>query len=113
MPSEKSYLLPQLEQTERITAHKPKVGIADRGYRGRKSVNEVQIMIPAKLPAYATNYQKQKARKRFRARAGIEPTIGHLKQDHRVGRNYLLDEQGDLVNTLLAAAGFNLRKMLQ
>jgi IS5 family transposase len=52
-------------------------------------------------------------RKRFMARAGIEPIIGHLKQDHRMSRNYLLDEQGDLVNTLLAAAGFNLRKMLQ
>ena len=52
-------------------------------------------------------------RKRFRARAVTEPIIGHLKQDHRLSRNYLLDEQGDLVNTLLAAAGFNLRKMLQ
>ena len=30
-----------------------------------------------------------------------------------MSRNYLLDEQGDLVNILLAAAGFNLRKMLQ
>jgi len=46
-------------------------------------------------------------RNRFRARAGIEPIIGHLKQDHR------MDQQGDLVNTLQAAAGFNLRKMLQ
>lgn len=106
-------LLPQLEQTERITGHKPKVGIVDRGYKGRKVVNGVQIIIPTKLPASANNYQKQKIRKRFRARAGIEPIIGHLKQDHRMSRNYLLDEQGDLVNTLLAAAGFNLRKMLQ
>ena len=106
-------LLPQLEQTERITGHKPKVGIVDRGYKGRKVVNGVQIIIPTKLPAFTNNYQKQKIRKRFRARAGIEPIIGHLKQDHRMSRNYLLDEQGDLVNTLLAAAGFNLRKMLQ
>jgi len=106
-------LLPQLEQTERITDHKPKIGIVDRGYRGRKIINGVKIIIPAKLPASANNYQKQKLRKQFRARAGIEPIIGHLKQDHRMSRNYLLDEQGDLVNTLLAAAGFNLRKMLQ
>jgi IS5 family transposase len=106
-------LQPQLEQTERITGHKPKVGIADRGYKGRKVVNGVKIIIPSKLAASATNYQKQKIRKRFRARAGIEPVIGHLKQDHRMGRNFLLDEQGDWVNTLLAAAGFNLRKMLQ
>jgi len=106
-------LQPQLEQTERITQHKPKVGIVDRGYKGRKIVNGVQILIPTKLPASASNYQKQKIRKRFRARAGIEPIIGHLKKDHRMSINYLLNEQGDLVNTLLAAAGFNLRKMLQ
>ena len=85
----------------------------DRGYRGRKIVNGTRIVIPNKLPASANNYQKQKIRKQFRARAGIEPIIGHLKQDHRMGRNYLLDEPGDSVNTLLAAAGFNLRKMLQ
>jgi IS5 family transposase len=106
-------LLPQLEQTERVTGHKPKTGIVDRGYKGRKNINGVQIIIPSKLPASANNYQKQKMRKRFRARAGIEPVIGHLKQDHRMGRNYLMDEVGDLVNTLLAATGFNLRKMLR
>jgi len=106
-------LAPQLEQIERLTGHKPDIGIVDRGYRGRKIVNGTRIVIPNKLPASANNYQKQKIRKQFRARAGIEPIIGHLKQDHRMGRNYLLDEPGDSVNTLLAAAGFNLRKMLQ
>jgi IS5 family transposase len=106
-------LAPQLMQTERLTGCKPKFGIVDRGYRGRKMVNGTTIVIPKKLPESANNYQKQKIRKQFRARAGIEPIIGHLKQDHRMGRNYLLDEQGDMVNTLLAAAGFNLRKMLQ
>lgn len=28
-------------------------------------------------------------------------------------RNFLLDEEGDKFNTMLAATGFNLRKMLQ
>ena len=28
-------------------------------------------------------------------------------------RNFLLDEEGDKFNTILAATGFNLRKMLQ
>lgn len=106
-------LLPQLKQTERLTGCKPRFGIVDRGYRGRRIVNGTRIVIPTKLPACANNYQKQKIRSQFRARAGIEPVIGHLKQDHRMSRNYLLDEQGDMVNTLLAAAGFNLRKMLQ
>jgi hypothetical protein len=37
----------------------------------------------------------------------------NLKQDHRMSRNYLLDIEGDKVNTLLATAGFNFREMLQ
>lgn len=106
-------LAPQLDQTKRITGRMPDVGIVDRGYRGRKIVNGTRIVIPHRLPASETNYQIQKIRNQFRARAGIEPIIGHLKQDHRMSRNYLLDEIGDIVNTLLAAAGFNLRKMLQ
>jgi len=99
-------LLPQLAQTVRITGHKPKIGIEDRGYWVRKVINGVKIIIPVKLPASTNNYQKQKMRKRFRARASIEPIIGHLKQDHRMNRV-------KLVNTLLAAAGLNLRKVLQ
>jgi IS5 family transposase len=106
-------LVPQLNQTERLTNKKPKCGIVDRGYRGRKIINGVKIIIPKKLPSTTNRYQIQKIRKQFRARAGIEPVIGHLKQDHRMSRNYLLDEDGDKVNTLLAATGFNLRKMLQ
>jgi transposase, IS5 family len=106
-------LKPQLDQIEKVTGgHKPKTGIVDRGYRGRKWVNDTQIVIPGKLPASATNYRKQKIRKQFRARAGIEPIIGHLKHDHRMNRNYLSGYQGDTVNVLLAAAGFNMRKML-
>ncbi len=30
-----------------------------------------------------------------------------------MSRNYLLDNDGDKINTILAATGFNLRKMLQ
>lgn len=104
----------QLSQIERTTGgHKPERGIVDRGYRGRKHVNGTRIVIPGKLPAYATNYQKQKTRKQFRARAGIEPVIGHLKQDHRMNRNYLSGYLGDTMNVLLAATGFNMRKMLR
>ena len=70
-------------------------------------------MIPKKLPAHATNYQKQKIRTYFRARAGIEPVIGHIKHDHRMIRNYLSGTQGDAINTLLAATGFNMMKILR
>jgi len=105
-------LEPQLEQVERVAGYQPKVAIVDRGFRGKNQVFDTQIFTPKPLPASATNYQKHKARKRFRSRAGIEPVIGHLKHDHRMIRNYLKGEMGDKVNTIMAGTAFNLRKML-
>jgi IS5 family transposase len=104
---------PQLQQVERLTGRYPGTAIADRGYRGKKTVLGVQIRIPGKPLKRATNYEKQRARKFFRARAGIEPVIGHIKHDHRMIKNYLSGTQGDAINTLLAAAGFNMMKMLR
>lgn len=112
-PFDGDTLAPQLAQVEKITGHKPQTGIVDRGYRGRKQVNGTQIICPGKPLKSDNKYQRQKARQRFRDRAGIEPVIGHVKHDHRMLRNYLLDQIGDNMNSILAAAGFNLRKMLR
>jgi IS5 family transposase len=101
-----------LKQTEYLTESKPTVGIVDRGYRGKKNINDVEIISPTAPKKGATQYEKQKARKRFRSRAGIEPVIGHIKHDHRMLRNYLKGVNGDKVNTILAGTGFNLKKML-
>jgi hypothetical protein len=38
----------------------------------------------------------------LRRRAAIEPVIGHLKAEHRMGRNYLAHHAGDAVNAVLA-----------
>ena len=38
----------------------------------------------------------------FKRRAAIEPVIGHLKEHHRMGRNYLAHASGDAVNAVLA-----------
>jgi len=51
---------------------------------------------------------RRKARARFRRRASIEPRVGHLKSDHRLGRNFLKGQQGDAINLLLASATSNL-----
>ena len=101
-----------LEQTEYLTESRPKTGIVDRGYRGKKKINGTEIISPSIPKKETTQYEKQKARKRFRARAGIEPIIGHIKHDHRMLRNYLKGVAGDQLNTILAGTGFNLKKML-
>ena len=101
-----------LDQTEYLTESRPKTGIVDRGYKGKKKINGTEIISPSVPKKETTQYEKQKARKRFRARAGIEPVIGHIKYDHRMLRNYLKGVIGDQLNTLLAGTGFNLKKML-
>lgn len=105
-------LEPQLKQVERLIGKLPGFAIVDRGYRGHKKVLETEIIIP-KISARQNKYQRQKLRRWFRARAGIEPIIGHVKHDHRMLVNYLSGTQGDAINTLLAATGFNMMKMLR
>jgi hypothetical protein len=48
-----------------------------------------------------------------RRRAAAEPVIGHMKAEHRMGRNYLKGRHGDRCNAVLAAAGYNFRLLLR
>ena len=45
----------------------------------------------------------------MRRRAGIEPVIGHLKDDGHLERNHLAGPEGDAINAILCAAGHNMR----
>ena len=51
-------------------------------------------------------------RRELRRRSAIEATIGHMKTDGRLDRNFLLGQAGDAIDALLAAAGHNLRLVL-
>ena len=51
-------------------------------------------------------------KREMRRRAAIEPVIGHLKEDHRMDRNYLAHRHGDFNNAILAAAGYNFRRLI-
>jgi IS5 family transposase len=110
--SDQQTLEPAFAQIERVAGVRPKDCLADRGYRGRKIVGETRIHIPGRPKKDATAYQKSRDRKRFRKRAGIEPVIGHLKSDFRLGRNFLKGLLGDSLNLLMAAAAFNLKKWI-
>lgn len=109
-------LAPVLEQCERIRkmidGRRPTEAVVDRGCKGQQKIENTKISIPHRPPKDQTRYEKQKKRKKFRARAAIEPIIGHLKHDHRMLRNYLSGVVGDAVNALLAGAAFNLKKRL-
>jgi transposase, IS5 family len=84
--------------------------IADAGYRGHNAPPEHRFRV-------YTAAQKRRVtaqiKREFKRRAAVEPVIGHLKDDHRMGRNYLAHASGDAINAVLAAAGYNFRRLIQ
>jgi IS5 family transposase len=106
-------LEPALEQTARLVGKAPKNAAVDRGYRGRKQIGETQILIPSPFNhKKQTKYQQNKLKQVHKKRAAIEPIIGHLKTDHRLGRNFYKGIVGDNINIMLSAAGFNFKRMM-
>jgi transposase, IS5 family len=69
--------------------------IADAGYRGHKAPGVKGLLV-------YTSGQKRgvtdQIKRELRRRSAVEPVIGHLKEDHRMGRNYLAGQQGDATN---------------
>jgi IS5 family transposase len=83
---------------------------ADAGYRGHNAPPEYKFKI-------YTSRQKRRVtpqiKREMKRRAAVEPVIGHLKEDHRMDRNYLAHRHGDLNNAVLAAAGYNFRRLIR
>ncbi|QUB67480.1 IS5 family transposase [Prevotella melaninogenica] len=102
-----------LEQTQRMTGKQVDKLAGDRGYRGIKQIGQTKILIPDTPKAKDSYYQKRKKHKLFCKRAGIEPTIGHLKTDHRLSRNFYKGVKGDAINVLLAAAAYNFKRAMR
>jgi IS5 family transposase len=69
--------------------------IADAGYRGHNAPPEHRFRV------YTAGQKRRvtaQIKREFKRRAAIEPVIGHLKDDHRMGRNYLAHASGDAIN---------------
>jgi transposase, IS5 family len=105
---------PALEQAERLLGKRTiKTLIGDRGYKGKRQINETTIEIPKPFSnKKQSQYQQNKLKKQFRRRAAIEPINGHLKTDHRLNRNFYKGITGDNINVMLAAAAFNFKRMM-
>lgn len=102
-----------LEQVTKLTGKQIKRLAGDRGYRGAKEINGTQILIPDIPSVKDSYYQRKKKHKLFCKRAGIEPTIGHLKTDYRLGRNFYKGVVGDAINIMLAAAAYNFKRAMK
>jgi len=83
--------------------------VADRGYRGHNAPAEHKFSV---FIAGQKRRVTEAIKRELRRRSAVEPVIGHLKSDHRMGRNHLAHAQGDAANAVLAAAGYNFRRLL-
>ncbi len=105
-------LKPQLLQVRELTGGKIRKAIVDRGYRIKENIGSIEIIMPKTLKR-ESYYLKKQREARCRSRAGIEGLISHLKYDHRMRRNYLKGVSGDKINTILAAAAYNMMKWMR
>ncbi|MGB3580745.1 MAG: transposase, partial [Roseiarcus sp.] len=83
--------------------------VADRGYRGHNAPPD------HKFKVYISGQRRrvtETIKRELRRRSAVEPVIGHAKGEHRMGRNYLAGAHGDAANAVLAAAGYNFRRLL-
>jgi transposase, IS5 family len=105
---------PALEQAERLLGKRTiRTLIGDRGYKGKRKINDTTIEIPKPFSdKKQSQYQQNKLKKQFRRRVAIEPINGHLKTDHRLNRNFYKGITGDNINVMLAAAAFNFKRMM-
>jgi IS5 family transposase len=98
-----------IEQIERITDRQVKEAFVDKGYRGHDYTGDAAVYITGQR---GKGKAGKALRKRKKRRSAVEPKIGHMKSDNRMGRNYLKGVEGDRINAMLAGIGANLRKLL-
>ncbi len=98
-----------IKQVERITRKQVNDAFVDKGYRGHDYTGPAQVHITGQRGSAPAGKALRKRKKR---RSAVEPKIGHMKSDNRMGRNFLKGMVGDQINALLAGIGANLRKLL-
>lgn len=95
-----------IEKTTGVTVSNAYV---DKGYRGHDYQGDAIIHIAGSSNRGLSTTTKRRRKRR----SAVEPKIGHLKNENRMGRCYLKGLIGDAINVVLAAAGSNLRKLLR
>ena len=83
--------------------------LADAGYRGHNAPLSHRFKV---FTSGQKRHMTPAIKREMRRRSAVEPVIGHIKNGHRMDRNYLAGSQGDAINAVLAATGYNFRLIL-
>ncbi len=98
-------VITELEQQTGVETRRIHV---DKGYRGHNHKQKFRVWISGQVRRVTAPIRREMKR-----RAAVEPVIGHTKAEHRMGRNYLKGRDGDRINAVLAAAGYNFSLLLR
>jgi IS5 family transposase len=96
-----------IEQVGILTATRPSIVLADRGYRGATLEN-----LAIRLILSHTRKPPPALKRLLKRRQVVEPVIGHMKADGLLDRNWLKGERGDALHAVMCGAGHNLRLIL-
>jgi IS5 family transposase len=93
-PHDGHSLAGQIDQVTRLTGTTVKRAYVDRGYRGHKAERDgLDSTI-----SHTRGITSPTIRREMRRRSGIEPVIGHLKEDGHLERNHLAGAEGDAID---------------
>jgi len=96
-----------IEQAAIVADTRIETAIVDRGYAGAH-VQDVCILRSGQKRGLTRGLKAM-----IRRRSAIEPTIGHMKTDGKLGRNWLKGAIGDAIHAVLCGAGHNIRLLLR
>jgi IS5 family transposase len=98
---------PIIDDLEQLTGVEAKRIHVDKGYRGHNA-QRFRVWISGQVKRTTATIRREMKR-----RAAVEPVIGHMKAEHRLGRNYLKGREGDRANAILSAVGYNFHLLLR
>jgi IS5 family transposase len=99
---------PVITELEQLTGIETRRIHVDKGYRGHNHKEKFRVWISGQVQRVT-----RPIRREMKRRAAVEPVIGHVKAEHRMSRNYLKGRDGDRINAVLAAAGYNFGLLLR
>ena len=99
---------PMVADLEKLTGMETRRIHVDKGYRGHNHPQKFRVWISGQVRRVTAAIRREMKR-----RAAVEPVIGHIKAEHRMDRNHLKGREGDRINAVLAAAGYNFSLLLR
>lgn len=96
-----------IENAEKISSKPIERIFVDKGYRGH-GIKDKDVFISGQRKGVTSWIKKE-----LKRRSAIEPHIGHMKNDGKLGKNYLKGVLGDKLNAILCGIGHNLRLIIR